>query len=161
VWCAVVRVDRKRCGEARDLVQAREQGIHKNVWRAPAGYSRDVGVEGRHQPRELQLIQVDVVIKSTETCANYRLFSNRTPCHAYPWREVVPVGSDDSSWNKPLLRVVEPIQRRWNKRRKFVECDKTCRRIEIAFLILLLFPRSPVFISHAEVQRQPLIYSPV
>src|SRR5262245_44674283 len=125
----VVGVNREGRGKSRDLIQAWEEVVHEDVRARTAVYQREVGVEGRDQTRELQLVQVDVVIEDAEPGANDCLLSKWAPGQPYARGEVILVRLDDACRDQTLFGIVEAIQRRRDVGRKLVVSDQAGGRI--------------------------------
>src|SRR5262245_52541994 len=103
----VVGVHREGRWKSLDFVQAGEERVDKNVRDLTVADQSEIGVEGRDQPRELQLVQVDVVIEGAEPGANDRLVSKRTPGQPDARGEVILVRLNDSGRDQSLFGVVE------------------------------------------------------
>ena len=64
---AVARIHRERRRELRDVVQIREERIGVEPQVGSRGLQRVLTVHRRHEPRELQLVQVQVVVVDAES----------------------------------------------------------------------------------------------
>ena len=156
---AVGRIERERRRELRDVVEIGKERV--DLQRSRDGrIQRELPVVRWNQARELQLVQVEVVVVDTKPGA-----------HDHPLGEVVrkpeartkvvEVLLQNSVREIALLLVHQRHERGGHRGRQRVVPDLACRGIERRFHAVLFGPRRQVFPPQSELKAQLVAHLPV
>ncbi len=121
--------------------------------RRPNGRQRELSVEGRHEPGELQLVQIEVVVVHAKAAAHNRAIADVVR-HTDARPEVVEIALHDSGAIEAVLVDDQRLQLRRQVGRHLVIGDLAARRIERAFEVLRFVPRRQVLPAQPQLQRE-------
>ena len=150
---AVVGAHGEGCREFRNVVQVRKQRVGVEAEIRPRGLQRVLSIKRRDEPGELQFVQVEIVVIDAEATPQHRLvIGAEDESDTRP--EVVEILFQDPLGKKIVLVDDQRNQLRRQIGRYHVVRDLAARRIERAFLVVLLVPRSKVLPPQPDLQRE-------
>src|SRR5439155_4722146 len=136
-----------------NVVQVRKQRVGVEAEIRPRGLQRVLSIKRRDEPGELQFVQVEIVVIDAEATPQHRLvIGAEDESDTRP--EVVEILFQDPLGKKIVLVDDQRNQLRRQIGRYHVVRDLAARRIERAFLVVLLVPRSKVLPPQPDLQRE-------
>ena len=150
---AVGRIHRERRRELRDVVQIGEERVDLHAEVRPRRLQRKLTVERRHQPRELQLVQIEVVVIHAESAPDDGVVVHRVR-GADSRSPVVQIFLEDAGREEPVLIDDQRDELRRQVRRHDVEGNLARRGVERSLLIVLLVPRAEILPAQPHLQRE-------